>query len=274
MSVASAPDASLTMPMGSGVPLASPEILPAVSRPERRRSLLRDQAGTGIRVAGSTRTLMEAQEEERARIARDLHDVVGQALTAARLSIVSLRDGLADAAASTRLQESLVALDHALATVRTFAIGLRPALLDDLGLEAAIRWQLNRGSRDGGFDVGFECEALPARLRADVEIGCFRVFQEAFTNITRHAGAQHVSVDLRAAFGSLELTVRDDGIGFNVEAVVADTRAGKSMGLAGMIERARLLGGAVVLRSAPGYGTEVRATFPHPMELAVDRVPA
>jgi two-component system sensor histidine kinase UhpB len=240
---------------------------------ERRRNGLHDQAGTGIQVAGSTRTLIEAQEEERGRIARDLHDVVGQALSAARLTIVSLRDGLADPVARTRLQDSLASLDQALATVRTFATGLRPAVLDDLGLEAAIRWQLNRGSRDGGFEASFACEPLP-RLPADVEIGCFRVFQEAFTNITRHAAARNVSVDLREAWGSLELIVRDDGAGFEVEEVLAGPRKGKSMGLTGMSERARILGGTVVVRSMPGYGTEVRAMFPTPIDMTVDRVPA
>jgi signal transduction histidine kinase len=273
MSIASAPEASSRLPIVGRPPPENSAIL-APSSSRIHEAAPGGQLETGIRLAGATRTLIEALEEERRWIARELHDVVGQALTAARLSLLALRDGLADSPSSAHLQECMSALDLALATVRTFASDLRPAVLDDLGLEAAMRSHLARVSRNGGLRARLECGPLPAWLRPEGEIACFRVFQEALTNVTRHAAATDVAVVVGEVSGNLQLIVKDDGIGFDVEEAVAAARRGESMGLASMSERARILGGTLVLRSKPGRGTVVRATIPPPPEATVDRISA
>jgi signal transduction histidine kinase len=275
MTITSTPDASSTLSIVSGPALGNPASLSPASRGRRpAQADLPDQGETGIRVAGATRTLIEALEEERRWIARELHDVVGQALTGARLSLLALREGLDDSQSEARVQESMNALDHALATVRTFATDLRPAVLDDLGLEAAMRSHLARVARDSGLRATLECGPLPAWLRPEGEIACFRVFQEALTNVTRHAAARRVAVVLGEVGGNLQLTVKDDGVGFDIGAAVAAARRGESMGLASMSERARILGGTLILRSTPGRGAVVRATIPRPPDVTVDRASA
>jgi signal transduction histidine kinase len=205
----------------------------------------------------------EAREEERRRIARDLHDVVGQALTGARLLLLSMRDGVADAAVATRLQDTLVVLDHAMATVRTFATELRPEPLDSLGLEAAVRWQVHRAGRDAGIETTFETNGLSHELTPEVELACYRVFQEAVTNVLRHASAQRLAVRLEQRRESVLLVVTDDGVGFDVGIVTRrGDDVGRTLGLDGMVERARLVGGSVAFTSRPDGGCSVIARFP------------
>jgi two-component system sensor histidine kinase UhpB len=206
------------------------------------------------------RPLIEAQEAERRRIARELHDVVGQALTYVKLSMFAIRSG--DSSVHARVEESLAVIDNALAVVRTFALQLRPAALDDLGLEAAIRTHLTRVGADAGFQTALISDPTPFILEPDVETVCFRVFQEAITNVVRHARASHVTVVLSQTRTRLQLVVRDDGIGFDVAAAVAGMERGENLGLGGMNERARLLAGRVHVRSVIGSGTEIDVSIP------------
>ena len=204
--------------------------------------------------------LVAVQEAERARIARELHDVVGQALTAVRLNLVWL-DGVnaRTEASGAGISDSIAAVDAALLQVRTAAFDLRPALLDDLGLAAALRALCREVARRAGIAVSCRVAIGEARVPADIETTCFRIAQEAITNAVRHAGARRISVHLalRRRSGQLELDVSDDGIGFD------PTRCDKlgSLGIAGMTERASLVGGAVEVRSVAGAGTWVTARF-------------
>jgi signal transduction histidine kinase len=204
--------------------------------------------------------LVAAQEAERARIARDLHDVVGQALTAVRLNLLWLDTVNARTGASgAGIVDSIAVVDAALHQVRTAAFDLRPAILDDLGLGAALRALCRQVARRSGMTVSCRAATRGARFPAEVEITCFRVAQEAITNIVRHAGARHVSVRLRhlRRAGTLVLEVSDDGVGFDPE----NCDSSSCLGIAGMAERAVLVGGEVEVRSGVGKGTAVIARF-------------
>lgn len=212
--------------------------------------------------------LVAALEAERARIARDLHDVVGQALTTVRLSLLSLdRVDTRAGTSGTQIRSSLVAVDDAMRQVRTAAFDLRPAVLDDLGLAAALRTLCRRVARQSGVVISCRVAIGDRRLPPEVETTCFRVAQEAMTNAVRHAGARRlwVHVVLRRRMSTLVLEVRDDGIGFDP----ARCTVASCVGIAGMAERASLVGGALEIRSGIGDGTHVVARFgvgrmPHP----------
>ncbi len=242
-------------------------------RPSLDPSDSRERVGLLRRPRGLS-SILEAQEEERRRIARDLHDVVGQSLAAARLGLVSMQERLAratDAApdgvtadldGAGPVGEAIAALDEALRSVRTFAIDLRPSILDDLGLAAAVRWVAGRFARDSGVSVVMDVTTAPFDIDCSVETACFRIVQEALTNIGRHAAAGLVSVSLSVDAGDLLLVVRDDGRGFDPADIERRARSGAHLGLVGMQERAAAAHGSLEIRSAPGRGTETRAVFP------------
>jgi signal transduction histidine kinase len=199
-----------------------------------------------------SRKLIEAQESERRAVARELHDDFGQALTAIRLN---LKKGGSDPS------ENIQLVDQAIQRMRELAQDLRPSILDDLGLPAALRWYVAREAKRAGIELRLEATDLP-RLPAAVEITCFRLVQEALTNIVRHAQARQVEIELAVREGSLVLTVRDDGKGFDPRAALRRAARGHSVGLLGMKERVSLAGGELEIDSAPGRGTLIRARFP------------
>ncbi|MDF2439575.1 MAG: hypothetical protein JWN98_559 [Abditibacteriota bacterium] len=211
--------------------------------------------------------LIEAQEAERRHIARELHDEVGQVLTAVKLNLQGIQrvaqnpTGAKAASIEGRLDESIEIVEHALQQVRDLSLNLRPSLLDDLGLGAAMRWYIDRFAKRTEMRVRMQLETHD-RFSSGIETACFRVAQEALTNVGRHAHAQNVLVQLRTDAEHLELTVHDDGTGFDVRAMRERAAGGSSMGLLGMEERASLAGGSLVIESAPDHGTTVRASFP------------
>lgn len=212
--------------------------------------------------------LLNAQEAERRRLAHDLHDEIGQALTAIKIGLEVARDDQNPVSRAAALDEVVGMVDDALQQVRNLALDLRPPVLDDLGLVAALRWHVERQAQRGGFATSFHAEGPRAdalngsRLPAAVEIACFRAAQEAITNIMRHAHACHVSVVLRADLDELTLLIRDDGVGFDVRAAMDRAVVGGSLGLLGMRERVELLGGSVAIIAAPGHGAAVQIRFP------------
>ena len=204
--------------------------------------------------------VLNAQEQERRHLARELHDELGQVLSALKMT---LQNGQRRPANLTlRVEESVAMVQTALEQVRTLSRNLRPPMLDDLGLVAALRWYVNQQAQRMGVEVQLTAEVPEQRFSLEVETVCFRVMQEALTNIMRHAQAQHIWVELRYREGRLQLLVQDDGVGFDVEAASAQTAHGISSGLLGMRERAQLVGGQVHVTSIHGVGTEVRAVFP------------
>jgi two-component system sensor histidine kinase UhpB len=232
---------------------------------ELRRAM--DELGTAReRLQGLSRRLLEVQESERKSLARELHDDIGQALTALKLNLESLQRGRGAAGNGARVREAVQTTQHTLERVRQLSLSLRPLQLDDLGLAAALRSHLDRQAALGGFAPHPEIQDFPARLPAEVETACFRVAQEAVNNIVRHARARNVWLQLAQDGGRLSLTVRDDGAGFDVEAAQRRAALGESLGVVSMSERAALAGGELRLESAPGRGTTVRAAFPLPRE--------
>jgi PAS domain S-box-containing protein len=208
------------------------------------------------------RRLLTAQEEERRRLAMELHDELGQVLTAIKINLGSLERWAAALAAGAprHLSDALASVDQAMQTVRDLALDLRPSVLDDLGLAAALRWYADRFARGAGFDMRVSIDPFPP-LPPELETACFRVAQEALTNVARHAQAHRVGLDLKALPEGIELSVRDDGIGFDVAAAREHAISGASMGLLGMQERVLLVGGELDISSPPGGGTWLRARF-------------
>ncbi|HLN32917.1 MAG TPA: ATP-binding protein [Gemmataceae bacterium] len=206
--------------------------------------------------------LMEAQEAERRHLARELHDEIGQALTALKINLQGLQHSVRDSAPAARLGESIAMTDNVLQQVRSMSLDLRPSMLDDLGLAAALRWYLDRQAKRAGFAAEFRSDASDMRAPANFETACFRVAQEAITNIIRHARAQHVRVELVQRDQELQLTIQDDGIGFDVAAAHCSASRGGSLGLLGMQERVLLIGGRIEIDSAAGRGTAIHVRFP------------
>jgi signal transduction histidine kinase len=206
------------------------------------------------------RRLFKAQEEERRRLAVELHDELGQVLTAVKINLGSLERAVDKTVPPHQLRDAIASVDQAMQRVRDLALDLRPSVLDDLGLAAALRWYFDRFARGSQVEARAAIDPVPP-LEAELETACFRVAQEAMTNVARHARARHVWLELRALGEGIELGVRDDGIGFDVGAARERAAGGTSMGLLGMQERVSLVGGELEIVSAPGRGTAVRALF-------------
>lgn len=217
---------------------------------------------TALRLQTTSNRLLQAQETERRSIARELHDEIGQTLTAVKINLQAVRHASDRSAQASILDESITVIERALQQVRNLSLDLRPSLLDDLGLVPALRWYMHRQAERAGFSVTVVADSLEAHLPPHLEIVCFRIVQEALTNVARHARAQHVFVELRQRDTQLELVVRDDGVGFDVPSVRERAARGASLGLQGMEERVTLVGGQVEIESVLTHGTEIRARFP------------
>ncbi len=227
----------------------------------------RKEAEAAVRAAGErlellSRRLIEVQEAERRHLARELHDEIGQTLTAAKINLQALQRFPDPASLPARLEKTVGLVDVLLQDVRKLSLNLRPPMLDDLGLVAGLRWLLNQRASSAGLQVRFEHDAFEERLEPALETACFRVAQEALTNVIRHARAKNVFVELRREPDGVSLLVRDDGGGFVVAGAQERAARGGSLGLLGMEERAALLGGSVRVKSARGKGTDVRGWFP------------
>jgi two-component system sensor histidine kinase UhpB len=209
-----------------------------------------------------SRRLLEVQETERRNLARDLHDDLGQALTALKLNLEAVVRARDAAALQARLAEALDTTRHALERVRALSLNLRPLQLDDLGLVAALRSHLDRQAVLARLAPHLELAEPPAALGLEIETACFRVAQEAINNVVRHAAAGNLWLQLRFGDGRMALSVRDDGKGFDVRAAQRRAAAGESLGVVSMQERVALAGGSFEIRSAPGEGTVVAASFP------------
>jgi len=198
---------------------------------------------------------LDAQEEERARIARDLHDEVNQSLTGLLLRLEAMRDKAPPELAGA-LAEVRTLANQALQELLALARQLRPTALDDLGLKAALAGHVAAVGRQSGIETSFESEGDIASVPQDVQVVAYRVAQEALSNAVRHSGAAHLNVRLEREDGSVELSVADDGRGFTFE------QASRGLGLAGMRERALLVNGELQVESRPQVGTKVRLLVP------------
>ena len=203
-------------------------------------------------------SVVEAREEERRRIARELHDELGQRLTALKMELSALPAVSGQAARQERVDGLMTMLDDTLASVRRISSDLRPMMLDDLGLNAAIEWLARDTARRMGIEVTVHLNENDAPVDDRVATAVFRMVQEALTNVARHARATDVTVALRQHDGELELVVEDNGTGYPEGAMQRDG----SFGLLGMRERAAILGGQFEFGNAPGGGARLTVRLP------------
>jgi two-component system sensor histidine kinase UhpB len=242
-----------------------------------RATVMRDDSGRPIRVYGTnaditerkrtheelarraaqleslSRKLIQTQESERRDLSNELHDDLGQILFALKLNLQQRGDDNV---------ESIGLVDGAIARMRDVVQALHPPLLDEFGLEASLRWHAEREATRAGLSFRLDLGPLAQRPPVTLEITCFRVAQEALSNVVRHAKARSVEIQLSEAAGVLHLAVSDDGQGFNAATARARATTGASHGLLSMQERVALVGGSLEIDSALGRGTSVRARLP------------
>ncbi|HEY5805113.1 MAG TPA: cache domain-containing protein [Lysobacter sp.] len=204
-----------------------------------------------------TRRLLTVQEDERRTLSRELHDDIGQAITAIKLGAMAVQTDDDPARRDEILSEIIATTDQTVAKLRNLSLLLRPPQLDTLGLETALRWQADKLFRSGQPTLDLALASLPSRPDPEVELACFRIAQEALTNVLRHAGATHVTLTLAvdAVEGMLRLSIADDGGGFA-------NGSTHGLGLVTMRERAQQVGGTLEIESSEGHGSCIRATLP------------
>jgi signal transduction histidine kinase len=209
------------------------------------------------------RRVVAAQEAERQRIARELHDETGQALTALGLGLrgvtATMRQDPEKAGGRLRQLEGMVA--HSLVELQRLIADLRPSHLDDLGLPATLRWYCSEIQNRAAIDVGTEIIGETREIPAELKTALFRIAQEALTNVVKHSQATTVKVALNYQEDGVLLVVEDNGCGFDMEKLAQGQRA--SWGLLGMEERASLVGGELSISSAPNQGTRVQVNIPY-----------
>jgi signal transduction histidine kinase len=225
-------------------------------KPEDAESGLAERRERGV-----ARRLLEAHEAERRSLARELHDDLSQVLAGIHLKLEQVHVVEGDER-TAELAEITALVEEATEYVRSLSLDLRPSLLDDLGLAAALRSLVRRQAQRGGIEIHLDVASLEeARVSRDLATTGFRLVQEALTNVVRHAGAERAAVTVGTAGGSLEIAVRDDGHGFDVADVRRRAAQGGHLGLLGMEERSALAGGRLTVESGAG-GTTVHARLP------------
>jgi signal transduction histidine kinase len=207
---------------------------------------------------------LTAQETERSRIARELHDELGGALAVLKLRTRFIEKNLQPDQTAIRAEcrQNLQYIDQIIDDVHRLSRDLSPSILKDIGLTPALKWLIENFVRHHGVKGSAEIENIDHLLPRDDQIMIYRTLQEALTNIGKHAQAKNVMVQVRNGNGRISFRVEDDGSGFDVEALTAKTVIEKGLGLAAMNERARMLGGKLHLWSEPGKGTRIDLSIP------------
>jgi PAS domain S-box-containing protein len=234
------------------------QIADAVALAAEKSNLFEEVRVKRERLQALSQRLMEVQEEERRHIARELHDEIGQNLTGLKLLLDSV-GRLPSEGTVARLGKARELLEDLIGRVRDLSLDLRPAMLDDLGLLPALLWLFSRYTTQTAVRVSFEHKGLEQRLAQEVTTAAYRIVQEALTNVARYAGVNEVAVRAWTEDGSLKLQVVDQGAGFDADRAPDGRGTG---GLAGMRERALLLGGRLTVSSAAGTGTRINAELP------------
>jgi PAS domain S-box-containing protein len=207
-----------------------------------------------------TSHIQNVREEERTNIAREIHDELGQQLTVMKMDVSWINKKLVtdDEIIKEKVKGMLTMLDETVKSVRRISSELRPSLLDDLGLTAAMEWQLFEIKKRSGIKINFNAPEKELKLPDLIKTGLFRIFQESLTNVIRHAGAKSVKVNLEQKDHQLTLSIEDDGKGFD-KGKIADKR---TLGILGMKERTSMIGGTYEINSIPGKGTVVEVVIP------------
>jgi two-component system NarL family sensor kinase len=231
---------------------------------QRQRDLVEQMRSGQQHFQQLARSVWRVQEEERRRLARELHDGLGQNLSA----IVTLIDHALNAHAAP-IEPARAGLEKArdlaqatLKETRAMSRLLRPQILDDLGLAAALRWLARSQGEDHGLDILLDMDQAPSSVENELATLIFRVVQESLTNVARHAKAHQVQISLRQHETHIALVVHDNGVGCDVAAALAANSSGRSSGLGGMRDRVRLYDGEFTLRSRPGDGFTMSISLP------------
>jgi two-component system NarL family sensor kinase len=241
------------------------EIAQEIARITAENARLLQRLGEGEkRFRLISRGILRVQEAERGRISRDLHDGVGQSLTALKVQLQLLEQSAAqeESPLASRLAELRAMADRTLQEVRQISHLLRPQMLDDLGLLPTLRWLARTFQQRTGVEVALSSEGPFEQTDPDVENLVFRLVQEALTNVAKHAGAPAVQVHLGRVGDRLSLTVQDRGAGFDAEEFLRSTDEERGFGLRGMRDRVHLFAGRFTVKSQPGAGTTLEIEVP------------
>lgn len=214
--------------------------------------------------------ILAAQEQERKRIARELHDETSQVLTSLLISLKILEETISNEAARQQMEETRSLVHQTLRAIRNLSIDLRPSALDDLGLVPALRWYLKEYQQKCKVEVEFSASPFKGRLPPEIETTIYRIVQEALTNTAKYAQATKVGVSVVETEEGVRATVSDDGKGFDAQTLLKLPWQERGLGLAGMHERAALLDGALLIHTEPGKGTTIDVTIPLARQAAND----
>jgi signal transduction histidine kinase len=253
---------AVTVLLGLGIAAVTVFRMTKLERQSREQSARTEEAERELRRL--SRQLVQAQEEERKSISRELHDEVGQMLTALRMELRSLQD-LRTAPGEQfgdHLGGAKRLAEQSLRALRDMAMGLRPSMLDDLGLGSAVQWQARQFSKRTGIPVNVQIDGLSAPLPEPHRTCIYRIIQEALTNCERHAHARRIDIAISVDSSGISASIRDDGVGFDPAAV-----RGRGLGLIGMQERVRELHGELTISSQRPLGAVVSARIPVPQEI-------
>ena len=248
---------SLVLALGSGLILVLASMIYILRLEQQIQVRYAELARSRGELEMLSARLVEAQEAERRNISRELHDEVGQTLGALLVDFGRLSAALASAPAELREQVDHMksVAERSVQSVRNLALLLRPSMLDDLGLVAALEWQGRETSRNSGTEVDVRAAGVPEDLPDEYNVTIYRLVQEALNNAVRHSGARNARVNVNCADHRIVVEVSDDGRGF-------DPRRSRGVGILGMEERVRRLGGHLTIDSQPGRGATVRAELP------------
>ncbi|HUA60208.1 MAG TPA: sensor histidine kinase [Verrucomicrobiae bacterium] len=248
---------SLVLALGSGLILVLASMLYILRLEHQIQARYGELSRSRSELEMLSARLVEAQESERRKISRELHDEVGQTLGALLVDFGRLSAALSTAPVEVRDQVDHMksVAERSVQTVRNLALLLRPSMLDDLGLVAALEWQGRETSRNSGTEVEVRAEGVPESLPDEFNVTIYRLVQEALNNAVRHSGARNARVNVTGSGGRIVVVVSDDGRGF-------DPRRSRGVGILGMEERVRRLGGRLTIDSQPGRGATIRAELP------------
>src|SRR6266849_3821229 len=208
--------------------------------------------------------IINAQERERQRIARELHDETSQVLTSLLISLAVLEESVETQEARERIADTRALAHSTLRAIRNLSIDLRPSALDDLGLLPALRWYVKEYQKKCSINVEFHATGFKERLPAEMETALYRIVQECLTNTAKHANANRVTITLKEETDKVYARITDDGEGFDYEALLKTPGQERGLGLAGMNERAVLLDGILNIHATPDQGTIIEVSIPLP----------
>lgn len=206
--------------------------------------------------------LLNVQETERSRIAKELHDELGQAMMLLKFQLSAIRKHLGDKSLENEFKQILINFDNVIESIRRLSRDLRPTVLENLGLSAAVKYLLEEFSKNLHLEASIDIEDVDDLLPPQVQLNIYRIFQEALTNIGRHARARHISSCLKSHDGRICVEIQDDGKGFNVKDVFNNSPKTRNFGLATINERIKLIGGSLDLQSQAESGTKIAFSVP------------